>query len=141
MASKLRARSFVRTGRLDCGYARGGAGGRRLRWLARVSARARTPFAESRGKQPPMTAPARTMTKANQPTANADPPGGRVAIGAALFLGTLLLFARVVGRDFDFVNYDDPDYVTANEHVKAGLSVAGVGWALRANVASNWHPQ
>lgn len=62
------------------------------------------------------------------------------AIAAALFLGTLLLFARVTGRDFDFVNYDDPDYVTANAHVKAGLSAAGVQWALTAEVASNWHP-
>src|SRR5262245_6670565 len=64
----------------------------------------------------------------------------RLAIGAVLFFGTLLLFARVCGSDFDFVNYDDPDYVTANEHVKAGLSAAGVKWAMSANVASNWHP-
>src|SRR4051812_19524585 len=64
----------------------------------------------------------------------------QLAIGVALFFGTLLLFARVCGKDFDFVNYDDPDYVTANEHVKAGLNAAGVKWALSANVASNWHP-
>ena len=38
----------------------------------------------------------------------------------ALGFGTLLLFARAIGHDF--VNYDDPDYVTANPQVRAGLS-------------------
>src|SRR5262249_26801997 len=60
------------------------------------------------------------------------------AICAALFVLTILLFWRGVGNDF--VNYDDPDYVTANDHVKAGLSAAGVRWALQSGEASNWHP-
>jgi tetratricopeptide (TPR) repeat protein len=56
----------------------------------------------------------------------------------ALFFGTLLLFARAVGHDF--VNYDDPDYVTANEHVQAGLDAATFRWAFTTGEASNWHP-
>ncbi|HWH72115.1 MAG TPA: hypothetical protein VNT26_22320, partial [Candidatus Sulfotelmatobacter sp.] len=40
----------------------------------------------------------------------------------------------------DFVNYDDPDYVTANPHVQAGLNWENVRWALTAGHASNWHP-
>ena len=60
------------------------------------------------------------------------------AVLAALFLGTLLLFSR--GWRHDFVNYDDPDYVTANPWVKAGLTLDGVKWALTAGHASNWHP-
>jgi tetratricopeptide (TPR) repeat protein len=62
----------------------------------------------------------------------------RGGLCAALFFGTLLLFARAIGHDF--VNYDDPDYVTANAHVRAGLSLDGLRWALTSGEASNWHP-
>src|SRR6266446_5335633 len=40
----------------------------------------------------------------------------------------------------DFVNYDDPDYVTENDHVQQGLSWEGVRWAFSTTDASNWHP-
>lgn len=59
-------------------------------------------------------------------------------IAAALFVGTLLLFARAIPHDF--VNYDDPDYVTENAHVRGGLSVENLGWAMKSGEASNWHP-
>lgn len=55
-----------------------------------------------------------------------------------LFFGTLLLFLRSTGNDF--VNYDDPDYVTKNPHVQAGLSLSGIRWAFTSGDASNWHP-
>ena len=61
-------------------------------------------------------------------------------IAAGLFIATLLLFSRVFGPGYGFVNYDDPDYVTANPHVQAGFNAAGVKWALTAGIASNWHP-
>jgi len=41
---------------------------------------------------------------------------------------------------FDFVNYDDADYVTSNTHVLAGLNSRTLAWALSAGEASNWHP-
>jgi tetratricopeptide (TPR) repeat protein len=56
----------------------------------------------------------------------------------ALFFGTLLLFGRVIGHDF--VNYDDPGYVTANEHVQAGLGADTLRWAFTTGEVSNWHP-
>lgn len=62
----------------------------------------------------------------------------RTAIVLALFLGTLLLFLRSTGNGF--VNYDDPDYVTKNPHVQAGLSLDGIRWAFTSGEASNWHP-
>jgi len=40
----------------------------------------------------------------------------------------------------DFINYDDPDYVTENEHVQKGFSWEGVRWAFSTTDASNWHP-
>jgi tetratricopeptide (TPR) repeat protein len=48
------------------------------------------------------------------------------------------LFSPALGGDF--VNFDDPDYVTRNTYVKAGLSAAGTRWALATFASSNWHP-
>jgi len=39
-----------------------------------------------------------------------------------------------------FANYDDPDYVGDNFHVKAGLHWSTVRWAMTAQDAANWHP-
>lgn len=65
-------------------------------------------------------------------------PGFRVAaLSALLFAGTVLLFCRTV--HFGFLNYDDPSYVTANPHVRAGLTWAGVVWAF-TGIADYWHP-
>src|ERR1700728_1591415 len=56
---------------------------------------------------------------------------------------TLLLLTAVVyapPRRFDFVDYDDPDYVSANPHVQAGLTSQGFHWALTSTFAANWFP-
>lgn len=83
----------------------------------------------------PSVAASRPAVSAVQPP---DTAARRRALAAALFLGTLLLFGRAVFNDF--VNYDDPDYVTANEHVRAGLTAAGVQWAFFSDDVSYWHP-
>jgi protein O-mannosyl-transferase len=61
-----------------------------------------------------------------------------------LFTAVALLVVAVVPflqvLDFDFVNYDDPDYVTANPTVTAGLTGKGVAWAFTSGHAGNWHP-
>jgi len=59
-------------------------------------------------------------------------------VGLLLFLLTVILYAQV--RNHDFVNYDDPLYVTENAWVQAGLTDAGVRWAFTTWHASNWHP-
>jgi len=43
-------------------------------------------------------------------------------------------------RQFDFLNFDDPDYVTSNNHVRAGLTWGGVAWALTSYDGANWFP-
>ena len=43
-------------------------------------------------------------------------------------------------RTHDFLNYDDPYYVTANAHVLDGLRWENVVWAFTTFHASNWHP-
>jgi tetratricopeptide (TPR) repeat protein len=74
------------------------------------------------------------------PCAGGAPPADRrvTAVCLALFIGTLLLFSRAVPHDF--LDCDDPDYVTKNVHVQNGLTGSGVRWAFTANAAGNWHP-
>ncbi|MHC4397004.1 MAG: tetratricopeptide repeat protein, partial [Planctomycetota bacterium] len=55
-----------------------------------------------------------------------------------LILSTLVVFRQV--RSYDFVNYDDPEYVTENAHVQAGLTIESIKWAFTTNHFSNWHP-
>ena len=59
-------------------------------------------------------------------------------ISFALFLITLLVYAPVYR--FGFVNFDDPDYVTNNPHVRNGLTVDNVVWAVTSTEAANWFP-
>lgn len=40
----------------------------------------------------------------------------------------------------DFVNYDDPEYVTENAVVAGGFTLEGLRWAFSSGYASNWHP-
>jgi tetratricopeptide (TPR) repeat protein len=62
----------------------------------------------------------------------------RRRIALLIGLGTAAVFARAVGNGF--VSYDDRLYVTSNRHVLAGLSWAGIRWAVTSFDASNWHP-
>lgn len=59
------------------------------------------------------------------------------SVRAILFLLTIAVYAQV--RNFEFVNYDDPDYV-ANPHVQNGLTADGVKWAFTSTEAANWFP-
>ncbi len=59
-------------------------------------------------------------------------------LGSLLVLLVLALFGRTGG--FDFVNYDDPSYVTHNPAVREGLSTSGLRWAFTEFHSSNWHP-
>src|SRR5438309_2147179 len=68
---------------------------------------------------------------------------------------TWVAFAPVLSKDFDFVNYDDEDYVLKNDEVRAGLFRKGVHlqeypgpswipdavrWSFTTMEAANWHP-
>jgi len=43
-------------------------------------------------------------------------------------------------RHYDFVQYDDPEYVVENHAVSSGLSWWGLQWAIVDAHAANWHP-
>ena len=69
----------------------------------------------------------------------ADSGRGRaIAIGLALIALTLVVFFQV--RHFDFVNWDDPVYLTENPNVQAGLNWSNVVWALTTTHTPYWHP-
>jgi hypothetical protein len=55
-----------------------------------------------------------------------------------LLIGLALIYGRTGG--FDYVYYDDVDYVVGNKAVRAGLTLDGVRWAFSAFYQSNWHP-
>jgi tetratricopeptide (TPR) repeat protein len=69
-----------------------------------------------------------------------DPRSRRaVSVTAALIvLGVAIVYAPV--RDFGFVTFDDPEYVSKNVHVRPGLRWDGVVWAFTRAWAANWHP-
>jgi len=64
---------------------------------------------------------------------------GNIGIAlAALAALVLVVYAPIVRHPF--LVTDDPDYVSANGHVLAGLTVAGVRWAFTTFDAANWFP-
>ncbi len=62
----------------------------------------------------------------------------KFAICAALIAITWAVFGQAVGHEF--VNFDDPIYVSENDQVRAGLSWQGVAWAFTHVHSHNWHP-
>jgi Tfp pilus assembly protein PilF len=58
----------------------------------------------------------------------------------ALLLGTVTLALYLPLLHCDFINYDDPDYITANPRMTTGLTLDNVAWAFTTGQAGNWHP-
>lgn len=66
------------------------------------------------------------------------PTTGKLACIAALMLVVFLVFGQTY--NYDFVNYDDTQYVTDNAVVKSGITLHNIVWAFTATSAANWHP-
>jgi tetratricopeptide (TPR) repeat protein len=64
----------------------------------------------------------------------------RQVLGACFFLVaiTWLVFGQTVR--YDFVNYDDNEYVYANPAITSGLNPHGIIYAFSGRHARNWHP-
>jgi tetratricopeptide (TPR) repeat protein len=62
----------------------------------------------------------------------------QLAVGGLLLLAVALVFSQTVR--FDFVNFDDNDYVYENLHIRKGPTWPGLVWAFSSFHASNWHP-
>ena len=63
---------------------------------------------------------------------------GHRLLGLLLLVATISVYWQV--QQHDFIRYDDPYYVTENEHVRDGFSRQSLVWASRSFHASNWHP-
>jgi len=59
-------------------------------------------------------------------------------ISLLLILAIIIAYGQV--KNFDFVGYDDQEYVTENSHVQKGLTVEGIIWAFTSFHSANWHP-
>jgi len=55
-------------------------------------------------------------------------------------LVALNLFVYAGAQRFDFVNWDDPSYLTENANVQQGLSPSNAWWALTTTHSPYWHP-
>ncbi|HJW38782.1 MAG TPA: tetratricopeptide repeat protein [Candidatus Udaeobacter sp.] len=64
----------------------------------------------------------------------------RQVLGVCFFLVaiTWLVFGQTVR--YDFVNYDDNEYVYANPAITSGLNPHGIIYAFSGSHARNWHP-
>ena len=61
-----------------------------------------------------------------------------IIIYLLLALGVWVVFGQTIHHDF--VDLDDPVYVTHNAHVCSGLTWKGAGWAFANFAAGFWHP-
>ena len=57
-----------------------------------------------------------------------------------LFLTISILTVYQPVRQYEFIRYDDSPYITANHHIKDGLTYDNLIWALTSFHAANWHP-
>jgi Tfp pilus assembly protein PilF len=57
-----------------------------------------------------------------------------------LVLLTLAAYWPVLAGSYEFLQFDDDEYVTENAHIRGGLTREGLWWALTASHSNNWHP-
>jgi len=73
-----------------------------------------------------------------------DRPAPDQARRTTLWLALLMLAATSAVfwpvSEFEFLNYDDPEYITSNPRVIGGLTGANINWAFTESHAANWHP-
>ena len=61
-----------------------------------------------------------------------------VILSSVLVFAVLLVYAPT--SHHAFLDFDDGQYVTQNQHVHTGFSLSNVAWAFTSFYASNWHP-
>ena len=63
---------------------------------------------------------------------NINPRKQKLIVYIALTVVTLAVFWQV--NQYDFINFDDPVYVTENSHVQSGITLDGFRWAFSYNL-------
>jgi protein O-mannosyl-transferase len=62
----------------------------------------------------------------------------KIAICTGLVAVTFAVFGQTAGHDF--VNFDDPLYVSGNTQIQSGVSWQNIRWAFTHVHSHNWHP-
>lgn len=55
-----------------------------------------------------------------------------------MLIATFAVYLQV--GHFDFLNYDDPVYISQNPHVREGLTPDAIQWAFTSGEGANWFP-
>jgi protein O-mannosyl-transferase len=61
-----------------------------------------------------------------------------VIIGVLLAIVTYSVYAPM--KQAEFINFDDPGYVSENRNVQEGLTPSNIWWAISTSSEFNWHP-
>lgn len=67
-----------------------------------------------------------------------NPPRVLILATVALLALTFLIYFPTL--QYGFLRMDDELYVYGNDHVKSGLSLQNLSWALTHQAVGNWHP-
>ena len=59
-------------------------------------------------------------------------------LGIVMIATVLAVYCQIAGHDF--IDFDDGIYILNNTHVRTGLTIENIRWALTSMSASNWHP-
>ena len=62
----------------------------------------------------------------------------KVVVSLLLILTIITVYGQV--KNFDFVGYDDQEYITENSHIQNGLTLENIIWAFTTFHSTNWHP-
>jgi Tfp pilus assembly protein PilF len=62
----------------------------------------------------------------------------KIMISLLLILSIIIAYGQV--KNFDFIGYDDQEYITENSQVQEGITVDGIIWAFTSFHSANWHP-
>ena len=61
-----------------------------------------------------------------------------VLIRFFIVIATSAVYWRI-GK-FEFIEYDDHEYIIHNPHIQEGLTIKSITWSFKATYAVNWHP-
>lgn len=61
-----------------------------------------------------------------------------ICIYGLLTISILIGYFQVI--DYEFINYDDNQYITENPNIYEGITLKSLQWAFTSKYAANWHP-
>jgi hypothetical protein len=63
-----------------------------------------------------------------------------ILVCAMLAAATVVAYWPATQPGFDYVDLDDADYARDNQHVRGGLTIDGIRWAMTSTEYANWFP-